>query len=781
MDPAKVRFVTRGGTEYTPESFDVESGDYVLSLVGGQENDGQELYAVYPKSDGGYYNLGKLLVLSYPSYRFSVKVVSVGGGLPSGEFSGIRDYLSGFFSRYGIACDVSYDETDYSDLELFDKGSGILSAYNSRMKSFQRDYASTHEIDASSSYLFIFPESGHKGKRDFSGFMPRGCQFGYVFRQDFRGFDSFCLAVVHELCHGRFVLKHTFDSSYGLVKGSTDNLMDYTEGASHLAKWQWDVIHDPGVVMRIFERDKDGAIQGVPDPVCVQKVFERFRAAYVNQSKFVYPATGAPGWGHNAKDITLLDGVTYKSVYVKLFQDMDLIPFEFDKEIKQEYWYGKVMQIVVRDNLAAFHAYLFPTRDEWNGQMDALVSKIMSESNRKSLVELLTILPLSEYNRFSGAEISNILAILLNGSLTEDWVSCVNEEEILLELLKNVRAVDSKQFLHTFEPVVISLIKKLDGANRDEALWILSDFIHRSFSGDVNRVTQYYMRSDGSVYNHVFRWSETLGADPLYDLTLSSSSNKILVSVRNDWWFSDSKHLMELSPYDFVGVEIESGLKYRLPSSYQGGDFLVMPALLFHWLCEERNSDEAWTRFYQGLDLGFSLVTIGSYGAAKTALQVGTTYTLGMSLDYMIRLGINSLVEDDFMTAVENTSLLDANWNAATMFISNSKMSVALNLSRNFLKRMIINKEAFDESLESGIKELLVFVIINGFIDKSSRYAIFITNALNKNSKVVIAKLRNYGVDKESIVELTKLLLSVSSQEAIRILEEINLIYEEKK
>lgn len=90
--------------------------------------------------------------------------------------------------------------------------------------------------------------------------MPRGCQFGYVFRQDFRGFDSFCLAVVHELCHGRFVLKHTFDSSYGLVKGSTDNLMDYTEGASHLAKWQWDVIHDPGVVVRMFERDKDGAI-----------------------------------------------------------------------------------------------------------------------------------------------------------------------------------------------------------------------------------------------------------------------------------------------------------------------------------------------------------------------------------------------------------------------------------------------------------------------------------------------------------------------------------------
>ena len=45
-----MRFVTRGGTEYSPDGFDRESGDYVLSLVGGQENDGQELYVVLCRS-----------------------------------------------------------------------------------------------------------------------------------------------------------------------------------------------------------------------------------------------------------------------------------------------------------------------------------------------------------------------------------------------------------------------------------------------------------------------------------------------------------------------------------------------------------------------------------------------------------------------------------------------------------------------------------------------------------------------------------------------------------
>mgnify|MGYP007003891716 FL=1 len=572
-------------------------------------------------------------------------------------------------------------------------------------------------------------------------------------------------------------LRHPFDKSLGLPEGSVaDNLMDYRHGRE-LAKWQWDVIHDPGIVLRVFEQDEDAAIQGLPDPVCLQKVFENFRAAYVNQTKFTYPATGAPSWGHYATDVTLMDNVTYKSVYVKLFQDMDLIPFEFDKEIKKEYWYGKVMQITVQDKLSEFHKYLFPARDEWNNQINNLVSKINVETNRKRLLEMLTILPLSEYNRFSASRISGIMRILLKGTLTEDWVSCVNEEEILLTLLRNVLPSDKKQFLQTFEPVIIALINKMDGNNRDEVLWILSDFIQTSFGGDVRSVTQYYFRSDGSVYNHVFRWAETMGPDPLYSLNLSSSSNKILVSVRNDWWFSDNTRLMEFTPYDFVGVELNSELKYRLPLSYQNGDFLLMPALLFHWLCEQRNSDEAWNRFYQGLDLGFTLATVGTYGAAKTALQVGTTYTIGMSLDYMIRLGINSLVEDDFMTAVENTSLLDANWNAATMFISNSKMAAFTDFARTFAKGYFTNSVS-ESTLEKATSSLIITLISNRIFPHNGKYASYLIRIFKAQPKTVIGKLKKYGIEKDILIELMRLLFSSSSQEMIEMIKTIDMIYE---
>ena len=61
-----------------------------------------------------------------------------------------------------------------------------------------------------------------------------------------------------------FLLKHTFDNDYKIPQKETNNLMDYAKNATHIAKWQWDLIHDPGIIIRVFERDKDGMKWGFP-------------------------------------------------------------------------------------------------------------------------------------------------------------------------------------------------------------------------------------------------------------------------------------------------------------------------------------------------------------------------------------------------------------------------------------------------------------------------------------------------------------------------------------
>ena len=102
VDPDKVIFKTRSGTEFKRERFDKTTGRYVLNLVGGNVNDGQELYALYPKPGGGYYNLGKLLIVSYPSYRIKVKIVPVANDLD--EFEALRGELEKIYSRVGREC-----------------------------------------------------------------------------------------------------------------------------------------------------------------------------------------------------------------------------------------------------------------------------------------------------------------------------------------------------------------------------------------------------------------------------------------------------------------------------------------------------------------------------------------------------------------------------------------------------------------------------------------------------------------------------------------------------
>ena len=275
VDAEKVIFKTREGTEFKWEKFDKTTGRYVLNLVGGNANDGQELYALYPKPGGGYYNLGKLLIVSYPSYRIKVKIVPVANDLD--EFEALRGELEKIYSRVGIECVVEKMPVfAYSSPLLFADKSGVFSAYTDEMKKLQGAYVENYGIDPEASYLFVLLYSGQGDDRNYTGFMPLNKQFGYLFRRDFGSFEEFAVAAAHELAHGRLSLRHPFDKSLGLPEGSvSDNLMDYRNGRE-LAKWQWDVIHDPGIVLRVFERDEDAAIQQNQDTTNQQIKIEMY-------------------------------------------------------------------------------------------------------------------------------------------------------------------------------------------------------------------------------------------------------------------------------------------------------------------------------------------------------------------------------------------------------------------------------------------------------------------------------------------------------------------------
>ena len=110
-------------------------------------------------------------------------------------------------------------------------------------------------------YLFVL--DGAKGLSSgtvfLQGEMPRKSRFGYLFSNDGKALSK---TIAHELGHGLFTLRHTFDSEYAGKKSqdSSSNLMDYAEGTS-LAAFQWNVMASPAI-FTAADKAEEGRLEG---------------------------------------------------------------------------------------------------------------------------------------------------------------------------------------------------------------------------------------------------------------------------------------------------------------------------------------------------------------------------------------------------------------------------------------------------------------------------------------------------------------------------------------
>jgi hypothetical protein len=279
IDPTKVIFTTPKGTRYDAVYKD---GKYTLRVVAGPEGDVQELYALYPKGGDKYYTLGKLGIATYAAQSYKVFLVPVNDAPV--DVDAIRAKLRATYGPVAVTWEVEKLENYMylSETQLMQESTS-LSTYNSYMQNLNRVYTmdQSEDFDRKANYLFFLKATGYKdiNDRDATGFMPRGAQFGYVFTSEIRK-KLVPQIVAHELGHGRWKLFHTFDKNYGGFDAArfTENLMSY-DTASHIAKWQWDQIASPALLVSIFEKDQSSEYT---DKAYVQKVLQQIRCAYIN-------------------------------------------------------------------------------------------------------------------------------------------------------------------------------------------------------------------------------------------------------------------------------------------------------------------------------------------------------------------------------------------------------------------------------------------------------------------------------------------------------------------
>jgi hypothetical protein len=259
IDPAKIVFKAKAGKVFE-STYNASTHKFTITLLGGEDKDGQELYAMHPATQSGsWWNLGKLDIMSYAPVERKIVLVKTAAN-DNTDAAVVQTELNRIYNPVGISWSVSTDNFEYDTQALFDKSSGILSAYNAQMRALNAAYtAAKGTIDSKIAYLFLVSQSSDKNNREVQGFMPRGMQFGYICNGCLTN-QKLYSTIAHELGHGVFRLRHIFSTDYGStavgMKEKTQFLMDYADGIN-LPKWQWDQMYDPAILNGVFDSDKE--------------------------------------------------------------------------------------------------------------------------------------------------------------------------------------------------------------------------------------------------------------------------------------------------------------------------------------------------------------------------------------------------------------------------------------------------------------------------------------------------------------------------------------------
>ena|GEM_PF-3338876 len=197
--------------------------------------------------------LGRLDVVAYDMERQKVVIVPVNDAQTPGA-SALYESLNKIYAQavahWEVVVDHAYS-VEPEVLQTLDEGeSGLLSSFPKNMKQFQQDFKKSRDLDKDAYYLFLIPGSGAR-----AGFMPFKRQYGYIWTG---ATSDVSRTIAHELAHGAFRLRHTFSpEAFIATQGSTNNLMDYSSGATHLYKHQWDNVHNPESVTSWLQDDEE--------------------------------------------------------------------------------------------------------------------------------------------------------------------------------------------------------------------------------------------------------------------------------------------------------------------------------------------------------------------------------------------------------------------------------------------------------------------------------------------------------------------------------------------
>ncbi|GHV58771.1 hypothetical protein FACS1894182_11800 [Bacteroidia bacterium] len=614
IDPDKIVFRTGTGTQYIAKNGEI-------SITGGKENDAQDLYALYPDGNGKYTTLGKLKVLSYQELNLNLTLVRVKSNRVDPK--SVENYLNNIYGPLGIHWTVSEDtDFNYDNENLDSEASGLFSRETPEMKALIAAYRATGRVDKHTLYLFVL-KSGKIKEKGMAGDMPRRKQFGYIFTENA---SDILRTIAHELGHGRFELRHTFDNDYGkLVTG--DNLMDYN-GGTYLAKWQWDAMFDPALLINPFEEDDDvmdidesriKAIARIISTIqCAKSRNEKETMLYFPSNsielkiKDIVSALSIAGSDcSDEKILFYVSNNNYSILSGNYVQDLfNVSTIKYDEANKQVIIQGK--------NSSVFISPLDKFSNKANCVYNFIKSLITGTIPTQGFKDVPTLgnLQYASPCEYETIKIENRKNLLQEASKEENWYNSSikdSRQKIIIYLIANTPASDRKELYDYFSKNYNLLNKLYDKVDdyRDELLIAIVD-LWKTDNRQTNAVKNIPIVQYALLYRNAF-WKVTDGGTYEVYALIPAGGDPNWQGVH-----TQSIPLGAYSPFEAVNILVYTSLWSQF-SGKADNVLLNVPAIVGRTIIGNAYKQD----FYNYVTLGFSMVGINQTAIAAKLLTSG--------------------------------------------------------------------------------------------------------------------------------------------------------------
>jgi hypothetical protein len=312
--PSELTFPIAGGNTVVPYT-QINDSTFLLTLPARSYN--YQVYANY--SD---LKLGKVNVKCYAPLTKKVRIVPLVTMNDITEAQ-IETELNALYKGANLTIDATiapqFNTPEFTSTASFTNPDvSVMSKYTVQMRALRDAYLAENQVENGTYLVFVLPSFTDA---QLDGYMVRGRGVGFVSASTLSSLPVFAHTLAHELGHGIGGLEHAWGDTESL-KGSTDNLMDYS-GGTQLVKEQWEGLRNPGAVLNLFDEEEDA--MALSSILGVQTDFEiPTETDYINihdfagSEDFIYKAQNGAYFKFNPTLYTQVEGVYLDNGYVEI-------------------------------------------------------------------------------------------------------------------------------------------------------------------------------------------------------------------------------------------------------------------------------------------------------------------------------------------------------------------------------------------------------------------------------------------------------------------------------